>query len=134
MPETRIVGNDGAATVGTSGTHDAILDTWSANITQVISDVSGFGDVWAQKRGGLKGGTFSAGGHMSYDAATTAPGGDAIAAAGDTVTLTLATGCTISGTAVFGNVAYSSDVQGDATVTYDGEFTGTITETWDETP
>lgn len=133
MAETRIVGNDGAFAFGTTN-HNAIINVWSGNISQNIGDVSGFGDVWAQKRGGLKSGTFSAGGHMSFDAADTAPNADAIDADGEGVTLTVATGCTLAGTAVIGNVAFNSDVAGDAGITFDGEFNSTVTETWDETP
>ena len=126
---TRIVGNDGAAAL--TG-HLAVFDNWAATIATVLGDVTGFGDGWKRVRGGKKSGTFSAGGH-SDGLAAQAPLSTAIVPEGAAVALTLTTGCTLTGTGVVGNVAFNSDVQGDQTIAFDGEFTGPILETWDET-
>jgi hypothetical protein len=131
MAETRVVGFDGDAAI--TG-HNAKLATWSASFPQVVTDVSAFQDTWAENRGGRRSGRFSAGGVMSFDAATTAPAADSLTQAGVAVTLTVATGCTYTGTAVLSNVSINSDSGGAARISFDGAFTGTVTETWDETP
>ena len=55
----RIVGSDGGCTVDG---YNLKFTTWSATFSQVVTDTSAFGDTFAQKRGGLMSGTFSAGG------------------------------------------------------------------------
>ena len=59
----RIVGSDGGCSVDG---YDMKFTTWSATFSQVVTDTSAFGDTFAQKRGGLMSGTFSAGGVL-YD-------------------------------------------------------------------
>jgi hypothetical protein len=121
---TAIVGNDGDCAI--TG-HVILFDRWSATITQNVTDVTAFGDVWAVNRGGIKGGTFSASG-KGDDAS--APDGDGIDADGAAVTLTVIAAHTVAGTAVISNVTHSSDVNGEQRSSFDGIFTGTITETW----
>jgi hypothetical protein len=135
----RITGSDGQCTVAN---HNILFNTWSATFSQVVSDVTAFADSFAQKRGGLMSGTFSASGIMQDNASTTEPmptSTDVLAfnPAGEAVTLQ--TGSTTktlsqwSGTAVLGNVSPTSTQGGDASISVDGEFTGDITLTWDET-
>ena len=135
----RITGSDGQCTVAN---HNILFNTWSATFSQVVSDVTAFADTFAQKRGGLMSGTFSASGIMQDNASSTEPmptSTDVLNfnAAGEAVTLQ--TGSTTktlsqwSGTAVLGNVSPTSTQGGDASISVDGEFTGDITLTWDET-
>lgn len=129
----RIVGNDGAAVVDMGGTNSGVIfNVWNANILQPIADASGYGDAWARKRGGLKSGTFSAGGHAQFGASGDSPGGDTMDADGGTVLFTAGTGCSIGGTAIVGNINYASDQAGEFTISMDGEFDDTVTETWAE--
>lgn len=139
MAETRIIGNDGSVTFFTN--HNAILNSFSLTIAQVVSDVTGFGDTWRQKRGGVKDGRGSAAGFMSYDAADTGPGiADDSASSGDgpisgdaaSITLIPVTGCSWTGDAIISDVTVNSSKTGDATISFNFEFSNTITETWDE--
>jgi hypothetical protein len=134
----RITGSDGQCTVAN---HNILFNTWSATFSQVVSDVTSFADTFAKKRGGLMSGTFSASGIMQDNAGTTEPmptSTDVLnfSKAGEAVTLQ--TGSTTktlsqwSGTAVIGNVSPTSTQGGDASISVDGEFTGDITLTWDE--
>ncbi len=66
----RITGSDGQCTVAN---HNILFNTWSATFSQVVSDVTAFGNSFAQKRGGLMSGTFSASGIMQDNDNTTEP-------------------------------------------------------------
>jgi hypothetical protein len=135
----RITGSDGQCTVAD---HNILFNTWSATFSQVVTDVTAFADPFANKRGGLMSGTFSASGVMKDNASTTIPmpkdGGGLLAfdPAGEAVTLqtgsTTKTNSQWSGTAIIGNVSPTSTQGGDASISVDGEFTGNITITWDE--
>lgn len=136
----RIIGNDGSVTFFDSGggtpRHNAILNAFSLTVAQVVSDVTGFGDTWRQKRGGVKDSRGSASGFMSFDAADTAPGlddpVDDPTNAEAVVRLTIATGCYWEGNAIISDVTVNSSKTGDATISFNFEFSDTITETWDE--
>lgn len=132
----RIVGSDGGCTVAG---YNLKFTTWSATFSQVVTDTSAFGDTFAQKRGGLMSGTFSAGGVLQDDASTTAPmpdsaGDIALGATGVDVDLQANGSSSLwEGSAVIANFSPSVTNAGEATATLDGEFTGAITITWDET-
>ena len=139
MPSNRITGSDGQCTVAS---HNILFNTWSATFSQVVSDVTAFGNAFAQKRGGLMSGTFSASGLMQDNDSTTEPmptSTDILAfnKAGEDVELQ--TGSTTKNLsmwtfkAVIGNVSPTSTQGGDASISVDGESTGDITLTWDET-
>jgi hypothetical protein len=133
----RLVGSDGTCT---AAGFNIKFTTWSASFTQAVTDTSAFGDSFAQKRGGLMSGTFSAGGVMQSNASTTtpipidtakinlAPEGVAVVLTADSTNTS-----TWSGTAVISNFAPSVTNAGESTATIDGEFTGDIAITWDET-
>jgi hypothetical protein len=131
----RIVGSDGGCTVAG---YNLKFTTWSATFSQVVTDTSAFGDSFAQKRGGLMSGTFSAGGVLQDDASTTTPmpadsGNIDLAATGVAVDLQAnSTASLWEGNAVIANFSPSVSNAGEATATVDGEFTGAITITWDE--
>lgn len=139
MPSNRITGSDGQCTVAN---HNILFNTWSATFSQVVSDVTAFGNAFAQKRGGLMSGTFSASGLMQDNDGTTEPmptSTDILAFNTVGEDVTLQTGSTTktlsqwSGKAVIGNVSPTSTQGGDASISVDGEFTGDITLAWDET-
>ena len=141
MAMTRITGSDGGCSVAD---HNVKFNSWNATFSQVISDVTAFADAFATKRGGLMSGTFSASGVMQDNAATARPmpvaaNPGAIAFKPEGEAVELQTGSQTSnlsmwtGTAVIGNVAPTSTMGGEAGISVDGEFTGTITLTWDET-
>ena len=131
----RIVGSDGGCSVDG---YDMKFTTWSATFSQVVTDTSAFGDTFAQKRGGLMSGTFSAGGVLYDGEANSAPmpvsGSDiAMAAAGVDVDLQAnGTASLWEGSAVIANFSPTVTNAGEATATLDGEFTGAITITWAE--
>jgi hypothetical protein len=132
----RLVGSDGLCT---AAGFNIKFTTWSASFTQAVTDTSAFGDSFAQKRGGLMSGTFSAGGVMQNNAGSTSPipidtAKINLAPAGVAVVLTAdsTNTSTWSGTAVISNFAPSVTNAGESTATIDGEFTGDIAITWDE--
>lgn len=145
MPKQPFVGNDGSATIAGM---QVDLARWSANITQNVSEVTNYTDTYRVHRGGVIGGDVSLGGFVAGDATATAPFGATVTdtatnigsvsgtlgPAGNAVTLaygTVTTVCQITGTIVISNVAMGSDKLGDATISIDGDFSGTIQETWD---
>lgn len=135
MAETRIVGSDGAVTMP-SATHHAKIRTFSLNVGQAVTDVSAFGDAWRGKRGGIKEGRGSVGGVMSRDATSTGPGLDDADVTGSSITLSAyetATTCGWTGTVIMSNIAVTSTEGGEAGITFDFEFDGAVTESWDET-
>jgi len=133
---SRLVGSDGSCT---ADGFNIKFTTWSASFTQAVTDTSAFGDSFAQKRGGLMSGTFSAGGVMQNNTGTTTPipiSGANINLAPEGVTVNLIADSTNtskwSGTAVISNFSPSVTNAGESTATIDGEFTGDIAITWDE--
>jgi hypothetical protein len=131
----RIVGSDGGCTVDG---YNLKFTTWSATFSQVVTDTSAFGDSFAQKRGGLMSGTFSAGGVLQDGASPNTPmpasaGDIAMAATGVDVDLQAnSTSSLWEGSAVIANFSPTVTNAGEATATLDGEFTGAITITWAE--
>ena len=133
----RIVGSDGGCTVDG---YNLKFTTWSATFSQVVTDTSAFGDTFAQKRGGLMSGTFSAGGVLedggsggSADPMPDSAGDIALAATGVAVDLQAnSTSSLWEGSAVIANFSPTVTNAGEATATLDGEFTGAITITWAE--
>jgi hypothetical protein len=131
----RIVGSDGGCTVDG---YNLKFTTWSATFSQVVTDTSAFGDTFAQKRGGLMSGTFSAGGVLQDGASPNIPmpasaGDIAMAATGVDVDLQAnSTSSLWEGSAVIANFSPTVTNAGEATATLDGEFTGAITITWAE--
>lgn len=129
MAETRLNGYTGGVTLPSG--HAAKLSAWSADFDMTTSDVTAFGDTFRQFAGGVLSGRGSASGSMSYAAASTAPGAFTTRQTAASLTLTIATGVTYSGSALLSNIAVTSDIKGgDAAITFDFVFTGTITETW----
>ena len=146
-----IVGNDGFAHLGSHGY--AHFSTWAATFTRTSTPITGFSDTVVRRRLGILDATGSAGGHMIYNAANNTPTGHFISGTDGAATnimdghnITLgAIGVSSNGdsagdgkcgyniTAVISNIAVSSDVNGDATVTFNWEASGAIAEIWDET-
>jgi hypothetical protein len=130
----RITGSDGSCSV--TG-YKIKFNTWSATFSQVITDLSAFGDSFASKKGGLMSGTFSASGIMEKDVdAEPMPFSGSIVMGSGGVNVELkaasASDCMWSGSAVIGNVSPTSTMAGDASCSVDGEFDGAISLTWDE--
>ena len=131
----RISGSDGSCSI--TG-YKVLFNTWSATFSQPIIELTAFGDTFAEKSGGVMSGTFSASGLMQKDVdgePMPTPGGSiAMARDGVAVELKAATGtdCMWSGNAVIGSVSPTSTMNGEASCSVDGEFTGAITLTWDE--
>lgn len=126
-----INGYDGAVSGnGISGT----LNTWSATISRVASDVTGFSNSGRNRILGLYDMTGSAGGVIndvkSGFVNTTTNLFDCFATAeGSTVTLTAKTGCAIAAKCVVDNLAMSVSKGGDATITFNFSLATTQTGT-----
>lgn len=131
MAETRIIGNDGSVTF-LSG-HNVEANSWSLTINAVVSDTTAYGDTFRTFRGGVKQWSGSVSGFMSFDATSTAPSVDDFSGTPAAITLTAATGCTYGGSVIISNVVINTTKTGDATISFDLQGSGTLTETWDET-
>jgi hypothetical protein len=137
-----IAGIDGGITLPSG--YNILVNNWSANYTvetvdSTTFDSSGFREFEPT----IQSMTGAFGGHGQFDATTTAPipaalvdGG--VLATGDlastkaTVTLTATTGCTLAGTAIITGLSFSRDVAGKLEITGELQFSGPITQTWDE--
>ena len=116
------------------------LDSWSASIG--AEDTVGyrtFSSVWKTKNNTGYGGSGSFRGTLQYDAADTAPMPDATGVIdttgfeGVSLTLTMLTGCTYTGTANITMIASQRSATDRAIGTFNFEFTGEVSITWDET-
>ncbi len=153
MAEKFLSGNTGQAVLGASNEHNPHFNTWSATFSRTQHDVTAFGDTGRRRIPGLADVTGSAGGFMTYDANHTGPGvfQDAHAAPlapgssevhSHAIVLTLQTGCTYSFNGIVSDIAISSTMGGDATITmnfalasgleYAGTTGTTAMEAWDE--
>ena len=139
MAKQYLTGYDGYFTFGAPTAQYSEIRAWSGDFSRVVSDVTDFGATGRRRRLGIFDVTGSANGVMSYDAASTAPGINATDWSRDGMTLTLGvltatTVCSYTVTAVFSNIAISSDKTGDASITFNFMNSGGTlpTETWDE--
>jgi hypothetical protein len=136
MALTTLVGSDGGFTTlsGYNGTYFS----WEAEFSQPVTETTGYTDTFRAYRGGIIGATFSATGMPRADAATTAPMPDstdtlALTKTPAAITLTVFTGCTFGGSAIIASTRLSTDLRTNETsLTQSGNFSGTITQTWDE--
>jgi len=130
MSETFCDGNSGGFTLpsGHGGKIAAIALTFTMN----DKDVSVYGSGrFRQFRGGMIQGTFVASGFARKSNANTFPGAATLEQDGASITATVDSGCTYSGTAIFTRIRLDSKVDDPAVaLAYEGKFTGTITETW----
>jgi hypothetical protein len=125
---SRIVGNEGTVSLGN---HQLDANAWSLTISRVVSDVTAFDDGSATVRGGVPTYTGSISGFMKDD-------GDpqlepSVFTTADTVaiTLTASSGETVAcAQAIISGVSISTSKTGDATISFDFSFSGTVTSTW----
>ena len=130
----RIVGNEGNISFGT---HTVIANAWTMSISRVVSDVTGFDDDSSSFVGGIPTYTGSVSGFMEYNVADSSPELDVASFNSDdtvAIVLTVATGCTYTGTGVVSGASISTTKTGDSTISFDFSFTGAVVEAWDETP
>lgn len=135
MALTKAVGSD--ASISFISGFNACFDTFSLVIGQRLINTTCFGDSYETNRAGLKFGRWSASGKPIFDAATTKPGFDDLtgtSAGSGTITLTVATSCTLAFTGIIDSIGIDTNVNGETRLTYTGVTSGAITETWDETP
>lgn len=136
MAETRAVGNDGNITLPTG--HVAVIRSWTGSITQVVTETTGFVDTFRRYRGGVMGMEWTATGGPKFGAASMLPLPESTTDVvgmdvdGATITLTVATATSYSGTGIVRQMDISSDKLGEAALTYSGVIDNTITQTWAE--
>lgn len=145
-----LTGSDGSVTLPSG--FNATLNTWSANVTRVTSDVTGFGGTIRDRRAsGVLDITGSAGGvPKRYDGSSSGSDDNFAPMPHSSTTISNFTGGALtlqvaaaSGSgdnarlvfdAVFSSVAFSVTNDGDSTVTFNFELNdATPTITWDET-
>ena len=137
-----IAGLDGDITLPSG--YNILVSNWSANYTVETTDSTTFASQgFREFEPTIQTMTGSFGGHGQFDATSTAPIPAALAdgsvlSTGDlanakaTVTLTATTGCTLAGTAIVTGLSFTRDVAGKLEITGDLQFSGPITQTWDE--
>lgn len=128
---TKAVGTD--ASISFISGHNACFDRFELTIGQRLVNTTCFGDTYESNRAGLKFGRWMAEGKPIYDDTTTKPGFDDMTGTGNTVTFTIATGCTLAVTCIIDTISVRADVNGEQRLTYTGVTSGAVTETWDET-
>jgi hypothetical protein len=134
---TRIIGFTGNFNAGDYGgspanrTWGGNIRAWSASLPMDIIETTGFTDTFETSRGGVFSGSGSASGTLLRGSTGNAPSAfDVRRRDGVTLTLTADTGCTYSGTALLSNINIGVEKRGEASITFDFRFTGTIAETW----
>lgn len=149
MAEKFLSGNSGTCTLGAANEHNASFNTWSATFTRENHDVTAFGDTGRRRIPGIADVSGSAGGFMSNDDSNTAPGvfqdahGSADSdAMGHVMLLKVNTACSYTFFGLLSDIAISSTMGGDATITMNfvlssgldiaGNTGSAIMETWDE--
>lgn len=133
MPLTYLTGNDGGCSLPSG--HGAQLQSWNANFSRQVTDVTGYSDTGRRRRLGLWDVSGSAGGTMIADAANAGPGVDHTNLDGALITLQAnGTACQYQITAVMTQITMGVTKTGDSTLSFDfSNSAGTIpTETWDE--
>jgi hypothetical protein len=124
----RIIGNEGSVACSTQ---NITANAWSMSLSRVVNDVTAFTDASSTFRGGIPTYTGSLSGFMATDSDPQIGSGEfAIADTEATITLTAQTGNTWSGQAVISGASVGTSKTGDATISLDFTFTGTVTETW----
>jgi len=124
---SRIVGNEGSVTC--SG-HSITANAWSMSMSRVVSDVTAFGDATSAFIGGLPTYTGSLSGFMDSGSSPNLGSGEFLTGTEVTITLIAQTGNQYAGTGVVSGASMSTTKTGEATVSIDFSFTGTVTETW----
>jgi len=128
---TKAVGTD--ASVSFISGHNLCADRFELTIGQRLINTTCFGDTYESNRAGLKFGRWMVEGKFIYDTTNTKPGFDDLTGTGGTITLTIATGCTLAFTGIIDTISGRADVNGEQRLTYTGVTGGAATETWDET-
>ena len=116
-----ILGHEGVCALPSG--HDAFFQTWSCTFSNVVSDITSFGNTGVVRSLGIGDAQGSAGGFMkdtSDDPGvfTAQNGVGATAGTGAEMTLTAAPGNKFVFDAVVDQISVSSAVNGDATVTF----------------
>lgn len=131
MAETDLSGFNGSVTLPSGHGGAAAGFTISRRMTTKPTNRYGAGDRFERLRGGTIGISGTIRFFLRMGAAATSPGFVAPAADGASLTLTLETGCTLSGTAVFPDLDINHEFTDPAIEgTHGYQFNGTVTEAW----
>jgi hypothetical protein len=128
MSQTILYGSDASITMP-SGI-GALFSSFSINITQGIARAVGYGGTWVNKRGTVKDASGTIAGFTTHGSLNDVPGTAAMVRTGSSLTLTFASGCTLSGNAIFTGIGLSNEFTANANSSYSYEIDGTVTETW----
>ena len=127
-----ILGHEGVCALPSG--HDAFFQTWSCTFSNVVSDITSFGNTGVVRALGIADAQGSAGGFMkdTSDDPGVGTAENAVGADGGAMTLTAAPGNTFVFDAVIDQISVSSAVNGDATVTFNFLMADTdgVTQTW----
>lgn len=118
------------------------IDQWAVAVgAEDTVNYRTFSSLWKNKKNTGYGGSGSFRGTVQFDAANTQPvpsltGGviDAASFEGVSLTLTATTGCTYTGTANITITNQTRDANDRMIGTFNFEFDGAVSITWDETP
>tara|TARA_R100001463_G_scaffold9580_9_gene28824 strand:- start:892 stop:1287 length:396 start_codon:yes stop_codon:yes gene_type:complete len=127
-----ILGSEGLCVLPSG--HDALFQTWSCTFSNVVNDITSFGNTGVVRRLGISDAQGSAGGFLQDGSAD--PGvltaENAVGATGSAMTLTAQDGNTFAFSAVIDQISVSSAVNGDASVTFNFLMADSdgVTQTW----
>jgi hypothetical protein len=111
-----IMGHEGICTFPTAVISAIGINTWSATYSFTTTDITAFGDTGRVRRTGIADIQGSAGGFV--DSSQTPFTDTVVGSVGGTLLLGMQTGNHISFSAIFDQVALSSSIEGDASVTW----------------
>lgn len=136
MALTAAVGFDGSFT--TISGYGGIYYGWSGEISQPVTETTGYGSSFRDYRGGVMGMTFTANATPKFGTSAAQPVPDStdtmnLTRAAAAVTLQVASGCTYTGSALIETTSISTDMRtNETTLSQAGRFCGTITQLWAE--
>ena len=127
-----ILGYEGACALPSG--HDALFQTWSCTFSNVVNDITSFGNTGVVRRLGIGDAQGSAGGFLKdgSDDPGVVTAENSVGATGGAMTLTAQTGNTFAFSAVIDQISISSAVNGDASVTFNFLMADSdgVTQTW----
>ena len=132
MAKTRAAGYTGAFT---SPDHHADFGLFNVRIAQQVDSTANYADTYWESHNGSQcvAAEVTASGFQAYGASSTSPHVDTITAGGSTLTLTFATGCTLTGLFCIEEITLgNARKSGASPMTLKGVNAGTLTFAWAE--
>lgn len=112
--------------------HSLCADKVRITESQALIPTTCFGATHEGNTGGLKSGRLMVEGTPKYNVTASNAGFGSISSSGGAFTITVASGCTISGNCILSDQTFEADVNGSSRLTYNAATDGAISSVWDE--